>query len=220
MIGSNFRGSLAFMRLLAFPCLLVAPLIDAGSVQAQNTAPKPAKSAAPFAGFGSNSKDPIKIDANKLEVFDKENRAVYSGDVVTVQGPTILRCAAMSIFYRGGRQGSGEAPTGSPQAAIRQIDCSGKVSVLSSQQSITAEKMVYDADKDTVTFLTRVVISDCENVQRGERVVYDVKTGRATVDAGPTGRVQGVFTPGGDDKKQKSTEKDCPSSPTSPTPRR
>lgn len=47
-----------------------------------------------------------------------------------------------------------------------------------------------------MTLSGRVVIADCDNVQRGERVVYDVKTGRAKVDAGPTGRVQGVFTPG------------------------
>lgn len=213
------------IRRLRFAALLLA-LVSAGSAPAlaQNAAPKSAKSNAPFAGFGANSKEPYRIDANKLEVFDKENRAVYSGDVVAVQGQTILRCAAMSIFYRGGRQGGAEAPSGSPQAAIRQIECAGKVSILSAQQSITAEKMVYEADKETVTFFTRVVISDCENVQRGERVVYDVKTGRATVDAGPTGRVQGVFVPGGEDKKQSSAKecgpagKPAASAPAAPTP--
>jgi len=46
------------------------------------------------------------------------------------------------------------------------------------------------------------VIADCDNVQRGERVVYDVKTGKAMVHAGATGRVQGIFTPGGDDKQE------------------
>ena len=55
------------------------------------------KSGTPFAGFGGNSKEPIKIDANKLEVFDKENRGVYSGDVVAVQGQSTLRCTVMTM---------------------------------------------------------------------------------------------------------------------------
>lgn len=185
--------------------LLCAMLLLSGPVFAQNS-PKKAPAAGagtPLLGFGSNSKEPIKVDANRLEVFDKESRAVYSGDVVVVQGQTIMRCSSMVVFYAQARDGaSGQrAPAGpTGQTSIRQIDCAGPVSLLSGTQSATSEKLVYEAEKDIVTLTGKVVIADCDNVQRGERAVYDVKTGRATVDAGPKGRVQGVFTPSGDDK--------------------
>ena len=89
---------------------------------AQNTAPAKAPEAAPkaktkgsgapFAGFGGNSKEPIKIDSNKLEVFDKENRAIYSGDVVVVQGQTTVRSSTMTVFYVSNKaSGSGAAAT-------------------------------------------------------------------------------------------------------------
>ncbi len=182
---------------------------------AQETAPakteaskaKAAKSGTPFAGFGSNSKEPIKIDANRLEVFDKENRAVYAGDVVLVQGQTTLRSSTMTIFYVSAKAGSGAAAApAAGQNSIRKIDFEGPVSILSGTQSATSKFMTYDAQAETVTLTGNVIISDCDNVQRGERAIYDVKTGRATVDAGAKGRVQGIFTPGSEDKKKTGGE--------------
>lgn len=172
--------------------VFIASLILAGAAFAQD-APRRGNAGTPFLGFGSNSREPVKVDANRLEVFDKESKAVYSGDVVAVQGQSILRCASMVISYAQARSGQAPAPG---STSIQQIDCEGPVSLLSGTLSATSQKMVYHAASDTVTLTGRVVIADCENVQRGERVVYDVKTGRAKVDAGPSGRVQGVFTPG------------------------
>ena len=161
---------------------------------------------APFAGFGSSSKEPIKIDSNRLEVFDKENRAVYSGDVVVVQGQTTVRSSSMIVHYITNKTGGAGSPAGTGQNSIRKIDFEGPVSVSSGTQAATGKFMTYDAQAETVTLTGNVIISDCDNVQRGERAVYDVKTGRATVDAGAKGRVQGVFTPGSDDKKKAAGE--------------
>ena len=41
------------------------------------------------------------------------------------------------------------------------------------------------------------VLSDGPNLTRGERIVYDLKTGIATVETAPGGRVRAMFTPGG-----------------------
>lgn len=216
-------------RFLASGVIALGLVFALSTVQAQTAAPAPAAPAkakakrgagTPLAGFGGNSKEPIKIDANKLEVFDKENRAVYSGDVVSVQGQSTLRCSTMTIHYTGGagRKGGDSAkPEGAEPAkagqgsgvgnnSIRRIDCQGPVSLVSGTMSATSRFMTYDALAETATFTGSVVIVDCENVQRGERAVYDVKSGRATVDAGSGGRVQGVFTPGGDEKKKSSGE--------------
>lgn len=216
----------------ALAAALLAAFALIGEAAAQG-APRARTSTAPFAGFGSNSREPVKVDAARLEVFDKENRVVYTGDVVAVQGQTTVRCTSMTVHYilnrdqRAGTasaqpQAAGEnaAPAARPAAAagqnsIRQIDCRGPVSVLSGTQSATSDRLVYDAEKETVTLTGKVVISDCDNVQRGERVVYDVRTGRATVDAGAGGRVQGVFTPGGEERR--GNGKDCgPSRPAAP----
>ena len=101
---------------------LAGLLLVLGTALAAAQAPK-GKPGAPFAGFGANSKQPIKVDANKLEVFDKENKAVYSGDVVVTQGQTTMRCSAMNVFYSSGAT-SGRAPAaGAGQNALRRIEC-------------------------------------------------------------------------------------------------
>src|ERR1700722_7818911 len=47
---------------------------------------------------GTSSKEPISIDADKLVYYDKEHKAVYSGNVVIIQGDTKMTCSAMSVF--------------------------------------------------------------------------------------------------------------------------
>ncbi|HZW48257.1 MAG TPA: LptA/OstA family protein, partial [Microvirga sp.] len=80
------------MKSLARHALALALLVPAATSAAWAQASK--ERAVGFGNFGS-SKEPIKIDANKLDVFDKEGRAVFSGDVVAVQGESTMKCTSM-----------------------------------------------------------------------------------------------------------------------------
>ena len=60
---------------------------------------------------GTTSKEPISIDADKLVYYDKEHKAVYSGNVVVIQGDTKMTCSVMTVFLD-------HAPT--PGAAAQQ----------------------------------------------------------------------------------------------------
>jgi lipopolysaccharide export system protein LptA len=176
---------------------------------AQRPAGQQSKRNDPFGNFGGNSKDPIRIDADKLEVFDRENKAVYTGDVIAVRGTTTTRSTQMTIFYDNKRnqQGSGQAAGtvrsasgGAPQeGALKRIEFKGPVSVVNGTQTATANAMVYDAIAKTVTLRGNAVVADGPNVQRGELMVYKTEESIATI-TNPGGRVQGVFTPGSQDE--------------------
>ena len=47
---------------------------------------------------GGNSKEPINIDAAKLDYFDKEQKLVYTGNVVATQGESKLKATTLVIF--------------------------------------------------------------------------------------------------------------------------
>jgi lipopolysaccharide export system protein LptA len=167
------------------------------------------KKADPFGGFGSsNSKDPIRIDANKLEVFDKEQKAVYSGDVIAVRGTATTRSTVMTIFYDNKKAQEKKEGTAQPAAsqaaqdgALKRIEFTGPVSVVNGTQTMTSDKMVYDAIGKIVTLTGKAVVADGPNVQRGELMTYNTETGIATIiNPTPGGRVQGVFTPGSQDE--------------------
>jgi len=190
------------MRLLMLA--MTIGLLFAGEAPAQTTPPAPGKSAqrsGPLAGFGANSKEPIRIEAAKLQVYDKEQRAVYSGDVVAVQGKSTLRCTQLTIFYDQRNNAAGSAPASdtNPNSSIRKLDCKGPVSVVSCTQTATGDHGVYEAATDKVVLTGNVVLADGPNVQNGDKLVYDLKDGTATVTGG---RVGGIFIPGSDTAKR------------------
>ena len=89
---------------------LAAALICSGAAGA-TSAEKPASSSDSAAIFpGTNSKEPISIDADKLVYYDKEHKAIYSGSVVVIQGDTKMTCTVMTVFLdRSPAQGQSQA---------------------------------------------------------------------------------------------------------------
>ena len=76
--------------------IAAALLCSSGARAAAEKPPGPNDSAAIFPG--TSSKEPISIDADKLVYYDKEHKAVYSGNVVVIQGDTKMTCSAMTVF--------------------------------------------------------------------------------------------------------------------------
>jgi lipopolysaccharide export system protein LptA len=168
---------------------------------------------------GTNSKEPIKIDADRLDVFDKEGKAIFKGNVVAVQGETTMRCTTLTVFYeRQSSQAKAGAPGGpqagapkaqpaaaaaSPNDAVKQIDCAGPVTVVSKDQVATSDNATFDRAANKVVLTGNAALSQCQNVTRGERIVYDLTSGVAYVETSPGGRVKALFVPGNDDNKQK-----------------
>ena len=160
---------------------------------------------------GGDSKKPISIEADKLDYFEKEGRAVYDGHVVVVQGDTHLTCSRLTIFMDLSNAAPAPAPTPSPAAPagadasskLKHMDCAGPVKVVSKTQTATSDSGAYDKGHNTVVLTTgHVVLAEGRNVTTGERLVYDLNTGKAAVQGGG-GRVTGMFLPGGADTSPK-----------------
>ena len=81
------------------------------------------------------------------------------------------------------------------------------MTVISKTQVATGDSGSYDKDENKVLLNGHVTLSDGGNVTKGDKLIYDLKTGQATVENnGRTGRVHGQFVPGsadGDASKSK-----------------
>jgi len=202
---------------LALALGLAALAAPALGQQPRPPAPKADGRSSPLAGLGSASKDPIRIDADRLDVFDRESKAVYAGNVVAVQGDTTMRCTTLTIHFerqRGGGAAPQPAAAGSDQNdAIRRIECKGPVTVLSKDQVATGDDAVYDRVAGQVVMTGNVALSQGPNVTRGERMVYDVNAGVANIETKPGGRVRGLFVPGSAPEAQKPGAKPAPAKP-------
>ena len=144
---------------------------------------------------------PIEISSDSLEVRQKENLAIFRGNVAAIQGRIRLRADRVDVHYR--PQG-GTDSAGSISGVIAKLDAVGNVFISSPTETARGKVGVYDVDNKTVALSGGVVLTRGENVLRGERLVINLATGVTKLDgsaagqasqARPTGRVQGIFHP-------------------------
>jgi lipopolysaccharide export system protein LptA len=147
-------------------------------------------------GFSQNRGQPVQIDAQTLEVRDKEKIATFTGKVHVIQGDTDMRSQSLVVFYesdpkpdgKGTVKASQPGPGGSSD--IKRLEALGDVVVTQKDQTATGDKGVFDMRSNTVTLIGNVVVSQCKNVLRGERLIVDLTTGTSRVEGG---HVQGLF---------------------------
>jgi lipopolysaccharide export system protein LptA len=201
------------MRLFAAGSVLaVAMIIAAASLAgpaaqaAPQSAGQPAGPPNALQGFSQNRDKPIKISSASLEVRDKDKVATFSGDVHLVQGDTTLRSKTLVVFYDDESApkpapkpiaGAPDAPPMSQQ--IRRVEAKGGVLVTQKDQTATGESGIFDMQANTVTLLGNVVISQGQNVVKGDRLTVDLTSGTSRVECGKSQgqcRVQALIQPG------------------------
>jgi lipopolysaccharide export system protein LptA len=142
---------------------------------------------------GASAKDPLNIDAGKLDFFDQEQKLVYSGSVIVTNGPSTLKATRLTIFL----EGKGAAGGATSNDRVKHIEADGPVTLVSKDQIGTGDHGSYDKAENKVYLTGNVTLTQGDNVVKGERLVYDVTSGMATVQGGASqgGRVRSTFTP-------------------------
>jgi lipopolysaccharide export system protein LptA len=138
-----------------------------------------------------DSDAPIRIEADSLEIDEPKSTATFTGRVRASQEDMTLTSGRLIVNYRGGRNGQ--------NAQLRTIDARGSVEMRVRDQTAKGEWAHYDLTEEVLTLTGKVVLSQGENVIRGEKIVVDLKTGKARMVASaednPGGRVRGLFMP-------------------------
>jgi lipopolysaccharide export system protein LptA len=157
-----------------------------------------------FKNHDSNA--PVNFTADRIEVQDRADRVLVSGNVVVTQAGMTLNAARMTVAYKNqpaGTAGGGGANNG---IEIDRIDASGNVVVTKQDQTARGNVAIYDLNSKLITMLGNVTLTQGTNRLTGGRLVMDLNTGRSTVDGrsaggssagtstSPSGRVSGTFT--------------------------
>ncbi|WP_316180772.1 MULTISPECIES: LptA/OstA family protein [unclassified Bradyrhizobium] len=154
-------------------------------------------------GFSQNRDQPIQIEAAALEMRDKKKEATFTGNVKVVQGDTTMTSKSLVVFYDGGAQpGGAKATKATPAAtpgpdgssAIRRLEARGDVKVTQKDQVVTGETAVYDTKTNMISMQGGVVLTQCKNVMRGDRLTVDMTTGVSRVES-DSGRGVQVLLP-------------------------
>jgi lipopolysaccharide export system protein LptA len=206
--------SCSLRRPIAHSLCAVALLLGAtlGEARAQNS-----MQGVPNAmqGFSQNRDKPIQIEAASLEVRDKKKEATFSGNVKVVQGDTTMSSKSLVVFYDQSpgpeqpppqpKQKSAKAAAGAPMqsatpgpggsSSIKRLEARGSVVVTQKDQVVTGDLAVFDTKANLITMSGGVVLTQCKNVLRGDRLMVDMTTGVSRVES-DSGRVQALFIQG------------------------
>lgn len=145
-------------------------------------------------GFARNRDQPVRINADSLEVRDKDKIAVFSGNVVVTQGDTTMRSKDLMVFYDGSVAGvqGGDQPVQKGQ--IRKLEATGGVLVKTKEQTASGDSGTFEMKSNTVTLVGKpVVLTQGPNVIRGQKLVVDLVTGVSKFEGG---RVESLIVPG------------------------
>ena len=138
---------------------------------------------------GHNPDAPIDVAADRIEVQDRSDRAVFAGNVRVRQASLTLDTQRLTVAYTSG---------GGIQ--IRRLDASGGVTVKSPSETARGNFGIYDLDRKLITLVGAVQLNRDGSQINGQRLTIDLSNGRAVVDGGPAGvgqsggRVTGHFT--------------------------
>ena len=173
----------------------------AGGAQAQQRAVQASQGPSnALQGFSKNKDQPVQIEAASLEVREKDKVATFSGNVHVIQGDTNLRSRSLVVYYEDDSVKSPTIKAAQPgpggASKIKKLEAKGSVLVTQKDQTATGDSGVFDMKSNTITLIGNVVVSQGQNVLRGDRLVVDRATGVSRMEGG---RVQGIFQRGTQD---------------------
>ena len=160
------------------PLLMLATVLafglNIGPTQAQQ-----AKIA--FGGMKQDTSLPVEVNADNLAINNADGSAVFSGNVIVMQGEMRLTAGEVRVEYKA--DGGG----------IKTLHASGGVTLVNAADAAEAQDAVYTIEQGDVVMTGDVLLTQGANAISGQKLVINLKDGTGVME----GRVKTVFSPGG-----------------------
>lgn len=173
-----FRVAPAFRMALA--SLALAAGLAAAPVQAQGTN-------LTVSGLQQDTGAPVEVTADSLQVDQASGSAVFTGNVLIVQGS--MRLAADEVRVTYARTAAGETDTGTIDSMV----ATGGVTLATETEAAEAAEAVYSPQSGQLVMTGDVLLTQGSNSISGQSLTVDLETGAGRME----GRVRTVLQTGG-----------------------
>lgn len=127
---------------------------------------------------GHDTGAPVDFSADRIEVQDRANRVVVSGNVQVNQAGLTMTAQRLTVAYRD-----------SGGISIDRLDASGGVVVLRGDERASGDVAIYDLNRRLITLIGNVALSQGAKRLTGARLIIDLERRHSTVDGGSLGGV-------------------------------
>ena len=134
----------------------------------------------------ANSK-PVDIEADQMEILQKEKRAIFSGTVNATRDTVNLKTDKLVVTYS-------ETPEtdGGKKTDVTFLDAAGNVLIVTRNQRITGEKARMDVKANKVRVDGNVTVTQGKTTMHGPTLLVDLDNDTSEMTGG---RVKGSFVP-------------------------
>ncbi|MCT4554900.1 MAG: lipopolysaccharide transport periplasmic protein LptA [Pelagimonas sp.] len=132
--------------------------------------------------FGSLQQDtsaPVEVTADSLQINQTDGTALYSGNVVILQGDMRLAAPRVLVVYS---EAAGR---------IDRLEATGGVTLVSGEEAAEAQRADYNIDAGRIIMSGAVLLTQGANALASEKMVVDLDSGAAQM----SGRVRTVLQP-------------------------
>ena len=164
-------------RLLAVCLVLLVP----GLVLAQSTV-----------AFGTMTQDtslPIEVTSAALSVDQNTGVAIFTGDVVVVQGEMRLTAPRVLVVYS------------EDQSRVERMEATGGVTLVSGPDAAESDRADYSVDSGVVLMRGNVLMTTGPNALSSDEATVNLTDGTAVMG----GRVKTILQPGSEQQSQPGT---------------
>ena len=130
-----------------------------------------------------NTRAPVAIDAGRIIAQDRQDRVIFTDDVVVTQNDLTVRAQRMQLNY-----------LNATTLELQRITATGGVTVARGLERATGSTAVYDFNRRIITLVGNVNLNRGESALTGGRLVIDLDTGISRGDGQATG---GAAAPAG-----------------------
>ncbi len=128
------------------------------------------------------SDKPININADSMEYDNKNNIALFSGNVVARQADIVMFADRMKVLY-------------SSTGGVQRVSATGNVRIVQGDRIATGAQMVFYADEQKIVATGNPRVWQGDNVIHGEKITVYIKEDRSVVEGGPGDRASATIYP-------------------------
>jgi lipopolysaccharide export system protein LptA len=134
-------------------------------------------------GFGGLKGDPkaqVEMNSDTLTVNQADGSAIFSGNVVVIQGAMKLSADEVRVQY------------GADKNTIDKLFANGSVLLVNATDAAQADQAVYTIAAGEIEMTGNVLLTQGQAAMSAQKLVIDLKTGKGRME----GRVKTTFVPG------------------------
>lgn len=129
----------------------------------------------------------VDIEANQMEIFDAEKKAIFRGSVDATRADVNLKCDELTVKYDEVKQ-----PDGTTKTDATSLDAKGSVIIKTPKETITGDWAKFNPQTNELVVGGNVKLVQGATVLTGKELHADLDTDKMEMKGG---RVRGSFLP-------------------------